>query len=422
MGKPRKRLVGAEQTRATSLIDPSVALELSTSIANENRLGFARCFTAAIATAYRHTVHDGPAFGALSAAGLDGIKLIPAALEAARQIAAGIGPLPPGEVAYAIGTLYAALLPERFRAQHGIFYTPPALVECLLAMVDESGIDWQTARVLDPACGGGVFLIAVAERMVRALRGAEPAIVLQSIGARLRGFDIDPFGAWLARAMLGTALHRLAGSGRRGAPDLVDTRDSLELRSEDAERFDLVIGNPPYGRVTLPPIRCRRFGKSVYGHANLYGVFTDAALQWVRHGGVIGYVTPTSMLSRLYYRALRTLLAVEAPPLAVSFVSKRKGVFADVLQETMLATYRKGGLPVAGIVGFVDVSKDNEVLSRKAGSLTLPTAPHSPWLLPRSANPASLAKRLRSMPGSPTTAMAFQRAHLFGTDIRTGFR
>jgi adenine-specific DNA-methyltransferase len=194
------------------------------------------------------------------------------------------------------------------------------------------------------------------------------------------------------------ALHRLAGASRRSVPNLVDTRDSLELRSDDAERFDLVIGNPPYGRVTLPPMRRQRFAKSVYGHANLYAVFTDAALHWVRHGGVISYVTPTSMLSGLYYRALRTLLAVEAPPLAVSFVSKRNGVFADVLQETMLATYRKGGVPVAGRAGFVDVSKDDKVLIRKAGSLTLPTVPHSPWLLPRSANQASLAKRLRSMP------------------------
>jgi adenine-specific DNA-methyltransferase len=234
--------------------------------------------------------------------------------------------------------------------------------------------------------------------MARALKDAEPAIALQSIAARLQGFDVDPFGAWLGQAMVTMCLQPLVGTAGRGSPEVVETRDSLELRPDEAERFDLVIGNPPYGRITLPPLRRQRFARSVYGHANLYGVFTDAALYWVKRGGVIGYVTPTSMLSGLYYKALRALLAVEAPPLAVNFVSERGGVFADVLQETMLATYRKGGWTVVGKVGFIDVAGDNEILSRKAGSFTPPAEPASPWLLPRSARQAALTRRLRSMP------------------------
>ncbi len=113
---------------------------------------------------------------------------------------------------------------------------------------------------------------------------------------------------------------------------------------------------------------------------------------------MIGYVTPTSMLSGLYYKALRAILAAEAPPLSVNFVSEREGVFADVLQETMLATYRKGGVPVAGKVGFIDVARDRKIFSCKAGRFTLPAIPASPWLLPRATEQAALARRLRSMP------------------------
>jgi adenine-specific DNA-methyltransferase len=96
-------------------------------------------------------------------------------------------------------------------------------------MAEESGVDWRTARVLDPACGGGAFLIAVAERMVHALSRAEPAIALQSIVARLQGFNIDRFGAWLAQAMVAISLEPLVRGAGRGAPELVETRDSLEF-------------------------------------------------------------------------------------------------------------------------------------------------------------------------------------------------
>ncbi len=400
MGKPKERPGAAEQAAvAPIVIDRSTVFELSASLANENRLSFAEGFSTAVVAAYWQVVHDGrPLPDSLAQrAGFHRVTLTSEVDSVARAIAAGMGSVSPAAAAYAIGTLYTALLPEAFRAQHGIFYTPPELVECLLVMAEECGVDWRTARVLDPACGGGAFLIAVAERMARALSGAERAIALQSIAARLQGFDIDRFGAWLAQAMVAMSLEPLARATGRGAPELVETRDSLELRPDEAGRFDLVIGNPPYGRVTLPPERRAQFARSVYGHANLYGVFTDAALRWVKRGGVIGYVTPTSMLSGLYYKALRKLLAAEAPPFAVNIVSERAGVFADVLQETMLATYRKGGLPVAGKVGFINVAGSDDIITRKAGSFTLPAVPASPWLLPRAARQAALTRRLRSM-------------------------
>jgi adenine-specific DNA-methyltransferase len=391
MANPRERV--GEGGGDAAIIDRSAALELSASLAHENRREFAQTFSAAITASYAEACTGRrPALGGARTA------LSVEVLATAGRIAEGMVTLPPAEAAYAIGTLYTSLLPETFRAQHGIFYTPPELVECLLAMAENAGIDWKTARVLDPACGGGAFLVGAAARMMSALGGVEPAIALQSIAARLRGFELDPFGAWLAQEMVGVVLQPLRPA-RQNLPAFVDKRDSLELKAGDADAYDLVIGNPPYGRVTLAPERRARFARSVYGHANLYGVFTEAALHWTKRGGIVGYVTPTSMLSGLYYKALRAFLAAEAPPLAVNFVSERDGVFADVLQETMLATYRKGGTAAsAATVGFIDMAGRGKIRSRKAGRFTLPTKKHSPWLLPRAAEQAALTTRLRSMP------------------------
>jgi adenine-specific DNA-methyltransferase len=386
-----------EGAALTPIVDRLLVLELSASLAQENRLGFARSFSAAIAMDYIGA--DAWSAGVKKPPDVDERRLSDDARETAQRIALGMQSLQAAEVAYAIGSLYAMLLPESFRAQHGIFYTPPSLVENLLGMAEAAGIDWRVARALDPSCGGGAFLVGIALRMAKALEAADPAITLQSIAGRLRGFDIDPFGAWLASVAVAGALRPLIRAAGRPMPNLGEARDSLELRSEEVGSFDLVVGNPPYGRVTLPQERRQRFSRSIYGHANLYGVFTEAALHWLKPAGVVGYVTPTSMLSGLYYKSLRALLAEDAPPLAVTFISERDGVFADVLQETMLATYRKAGFALACDVGFIDPGGEKQkTASGKAGTFRLPAEACAPWLLPRSPAQAGLARRLWAMP------------------------
>ncbi|HXZ01659.1 MAG TPA: N-6 DNA methylase [Stellaceae bacterium] len=309
-----------------------------------------------------------------------------------------------------IGEIYTTALPAPYRAAHGIFYTPPELAERLLTMAEEAGVSWRSARVLDPACGGGAFLLPVARRMADALAGTEPAFILQQISARLRGVDVDPFGAWLAQAMIEMMLRDLASAARKSVPQVVEARDSLALSLAAEPVYDLVIGNPPYGRTSLSVERRGQFARSLHGHANLYGLFTDAALRWVKPGGVIGYVTPTSMLSGLYYKSLRALLVTEATPLAVDFVGERDGVFTDVLQETMLATYRRGVAARGGSVGFIAVGSQGSRY-RKAGKIALPSRPEAPWLLPRSADQARFVRRLGSMP--------YRLAH-YGYGVSTG--
>ncbi len=379
-----------------AFIDRDIARALSAEIAENHRLAFARSFAHAVMVEGWHVRGIETSLSTLSNTEL--VPLSPDAKSAATRLGAATAMLEPRAAAYFVGTVYMTALPETYRATHGIFYTPPELVDRLVMMAEQAGVAWDTCRALDPACGGGAFLLPIALRMVAAMKRADPVFILQQLGARLRGFDLDPFGAWLAQAALEMALQDVVRAAGRPAPKMIETRDSLDLKKADYGIYDLVIGNPPYGRVSPPPDRRALFKRSIYGHANLYGLFTDAALRWAKDGGIIGYVTPTSMLSGLYYKALRGLLAAEAPLLAVNFVSERNGVFADVLQETILATYRKGGSVRASNVGFIAIDGDGQARFRKAGAFILPAHPDAPWLLPRVPGQAALVRRMAAMP------------------------
>ena len=317
------------------------------------------------------------------------------ATELARTLGRAAATLPIEEACYQLSACYTAMLPQEVRTAWGAYYTPPALTDRLLQLAQEAGVDWRTARTLDPACGGGAFLLPVAMRMRDALPGASASELIEHFGEHLQGFEIDPFAAWLTQAWLEIAFADELKAAERRFPSVVKVCDSL-METVSGKRFDLVIGNPPYGRVKLIAQQRERYGRSLYGHANLYGLFTDLALRWTRVGGVIAYVTPTGFLAGEYFKALRGLLAKEAPPLAVDFVTARKGVFEDVLQETMLATYRRGAKVKAPTVHYLSVNGVAQVTH--AGQFSLPAERTDPWLAPRSPADQDLVKALEQMP------------------------
>ena len=330
-----------------------------------------------------------------------GIRLVtvPAvAAELARTTGTAAARLDVKDASYMMGVIYTGMMPARFRAELGAYYTPPALCERLLDMATDAGVDWRSARVLDPACGGGAFLSPVARRMAEHLEDCSAKSALQDIQRRLRGFELDSFAAWMSQVFLDVTLSDLYHKAGQRLQSVIRVCDSLEQAST-GKGFDLVVGNPPYGRVTLSPEVREKFRRSLFGHANLYGIFTDLALRYTRAGGVIAYVTPTSFLAGEYFKALRGLLGREAPPASIDFVSARKGVFAGVQQETLLAVYQCGaGDAGTGQVHFISPGKKGSIETTDAGTFSLPDKPEQPWLMPRTEAQSRLVRQVKGLP------------------------
>jgi adenine-specific DNA-methyltransferase len=289
------------------------------------------------------------------------------------------------------------MLPEDYRSARGVFYTPPAVVHRLLDSATEAGVDWKTCRALDPACGGGAFVGPLARRMVASIKGSDRRFILRSLATRLRGYEIDPFAAWMSAVFLDATLNEDLGFVGDESFTPIEVCDSL-TRSEVRPEFDLIVANPPYGRVKLTTELREFYKRSLYGHANLYGLFLDLALRTAKPSAVVAYVTPTSFLCGEYFKNLRALLGQEAPPFALEFISERSGVFDDVLQETLLAVFRRGLSSAQARVNFVDVSPVSGLTVTGTGAAPLANSPQAPWIIPRDPNATTLAAKLRAMP------------------------
>lgn len=384
----------------TALVSGRIIRALSDSRTDQERLTLARTFGCRLVTAWWNTLTEAEGQAAPLRAFIEEFPLGPlsgSVATLADLLGRTIAELDVESAAYQIGLAYTGMLPREYRALRGVYYTPPALASRLIEQATAAGVDWSRCRVLDPACGGGAFLTPVARRILHELQGCGPHVLVENIATRLHGFEIDPFAAWLSQVTLDAVFLPITRASSQRLPVVVTVCDSLRLAAP-YERFDLVIGNPPYGRVRLDTSDRQRFKRSLFGHANLYGLFTDIALRHVNSGGVIAYVTPTSFLAGEYFKNLRKLLGQEAPPTSIDFVAFRKGVFEDVLQETLLATYRETRDNQQTTVTEIRPLGDGRLAVQQIGTFILPSDPSRPWLLARTPEQAPLVARLARMP------------------------
>ena len=402
MGRAAARIRAEIGTQARAT-DPALvraattsARQLGQGLPDKRRLAFARSMVAAaVAECWRVTVGSRRRHRPV---GCDIDALDDRHADVSRALGAAAASLPVEHAAYVLGSTYAGMLPESIRSSQGVFYTPPDIAGRLLDQVTSAGINWRSCTVLDPACGGGAFLSPVVSRIVEANRraGRSPEQIVEHVGTHVRGFEIDPFAAWMSQVFVDLTLFTALGGEGYARTAVVETCDSM-TRAAMAQRFDVIIGNPPYGRVRLTADQRTTFARSLFGHANLYTVFLDLAARWIEPSrGVIGYVTPASFLSGEYFKKLRSTLARDAAPVSIGFVEKRHGIFDDVLQETVLVVCSPRAKERTE-VSFISTTSSG-LTATSAGSYPLPDDRSAPWVLPRRPHLADTARQLEKAP------------------------
>ncbi len=214
---------------------------------------------------------------------------------------------------------YESSVPDVRRRRTGVHYTPARLAESLSDLAIER-LGRLPEAVVDPACGAGSFLLAVADTLVDA--GVDPHRVL----ARLAGADIDPGAVAACRE----ALEAWAGEHRldRRAADVVDLRVVDMLAEPPADwsgRFDLVVGNPPFlGQLSDATARNAEQRTAVRARFPGIGPYTDSAALFVAasldllcDGGVSLMIQPASFLSARDAGAVRDRVLRDARLVAV---------------------------------------------------------------------------------------------------------
>lgn len=197
---------------------------------------------------------------------------------------------------WSFGAKFEASLGAEDR-EKGVWFTPRVLAEALTRWAAGFLAPEGHPTCLDPACGGGAFLLSAAELLRE--RGVAPLDVVEH---HLVGIDIDERALAVTRAAL-VAWARNAGARRDPVPVLVHG-DALLSPLAESISVDLVVGNPPFqsqlASATALDVARRRSLHAQHGRAAAYTDtawwFLLACSGWLREGGVGCLLQPQSIL------------------------------------------------------------------------------------------------------------------------------
>lgn len=253
-----------------------------------------------------------------------------------------------------LGDLYQDLS-ENARKRYALLQTPDFVEEFILDRTltpATEEFDLAQVRMIDPACGSGHFLLGAFHRLFKLWRdrepGGNPREWARKAAEAVHGVDLNPFAAAIARFRLLVAYLQACGLHRlRDAPDVrlhvaagdsliyerrVDSHGNPYLDGMDwtpepflqgdyddacailAQRYHVVVGNPPY--ITDKDAEHRDFVRQHYASAykqfSLGVPFTERFFELAEVGdaargssaGWVGMITANSFLKREFGKKL----------------------------------------------------------------------------------------------------------------------
>lgn len=238
----------------------------------------------------------------------------------------------------------------------------------------------KTLRIVDPACGSGVFLIMAFDFLKAELSRVNEKVAelegkagyiddlldpdseilsnnLFGVDVNAESVEITKLSLWIKTARRGKVLDSLSGSIRVGDSLIEDSNFAYldhaftwetAFPSVFAEGgFDVVLGNPPYVRMeflkALKPYLETRY-EVVSDRADLYCYFYERGLRLLKPGGRLGYISSNTFFKTGSGKPLREYLLRDATIESVVDFGDLQ-VFEGVTTYPAILTLKRGAAP-----------------------------------------------------------------------------
>ncbi|MGC8639747.1 MAG: HsdM family class I SAM-dependent methyltransferase [Isosphaeraceae bacterium] len=262
--------------------------------------------------------------------------------------------------------------------QAGAFYTPRFLAEAVLDTALDGFPSLLGKKFLDPACGSGIFLVGLFNRMAEEWKQANPAApndrrareLMAILRTSLFGVDISPTACRITAFSLylayldqllprdiqtlqekGSALPRLVVNSGQDTANASDGNIRCADFFADGVAFpadaDLVIGNPPWKSNAMEQTPAGRWCKSrakPVPDMQIAAAFVWKASEHVTDAGRVCFVLPSGLLFHHSTTALafqKAWMRQNAIHRVVNLADFRWFLFEKAVHPAIVVSYRK---------------------------------------------------------------------------------
>ena len=245
----------------------------------------------------------------------------------------------------------------------GVHYTPEHIVDFVLdGVLPWDSQEWDI-KILDPACGSGIFLVKAFQRLIHRWEQAHPKTIQPSdlkylLENNLFGVDVDAQAVRVASfslylTMLDKVEPQYYWENEFRFPRLRERQliaadffqeDKEGFRSvEDAGKYDLVVGNAPWGINTVTPA-AKSWAGDVWTitYGNIGPLFLPKAATLNKSGGQVAMMQPALALifnqvgtAQEFRARLFSEFKIEE---IVNLSALRFGLFKDAISPTCIIT------------------------------------------------------------------------------------
>lgn len=172
------------------------------------------------------------------------------------------------------GIKYLETADIKYRKKLGQYFTPLSICNDTVSVLKKYIDKNKKIKVLEPSAGAGEFIQVVKDNF---------------LNAEIKAFEIDK-----------NLCNILSSNYKDVKIENVDTITKIpEIK------YDLVIGNPPYFETKLDSKTKERFKDIIKGRVNIFSLFIKIGLEYLKDGGYLAYVLPSSLKSGHYFSAIR---------------------------------------------------------------------------------------------------------------------
>lgn len=209
-----------------------------------------------------------------------------------------------------------ALANESGISARGAIFTRPEVVEFILDLAGyTSERTLHRLRLLEPSFGGGEFLLAAIRRLLSAWRREKNrGDDVTTLRDAIRAVELhrDTFAATRQLIIDSLLQEGIAAESAKALTDSWLLQGDFLLAPID-DRFDVIVGNPPYVRQELIPApllaEYRSRYQTMYDRADLYIPFIERSLSLLADNGSLGFICADRWMKNRYGGPLRKLIA-----------------------------------------------------------------------------------------------------------------